>query len=45
MKELLQNKIMIGMIVFVMCITYINSVQTQKYEESIKIDDVVMNVN
>lgn len=44
MKEILKNKIMIGLVIFVICVTYINSVQMQKYEGNIKTDDVVMNV-
>ncbi len=44
MKELLKNKIMIGLLIFVVCVTYVNTTQLKKYEEKIKTNDVVMNV-
>ena len=44
MKELLKNKIMIGLLVFVIGVTYINTKELKKYEEKIKTDDIVMNI-
>ena len=44
MKELLKNKIMIGLLIFVIGVTYINTIELKKYEEKIKTDDIVMNI-
>ncbi len=45
MKELLKNKMTIALIIFIVGVTYINTIQLNKYEEKIKTDDIVMNVN
>lgn len=38
MKEMLKNKVMIGIAVFVIGVTYINSVQMKQYEEKVIIE-------
>ena len=35
MKELLKNKIMIGLLVFVIGVTYINTIELKKYENNV----------
>jgi hypothetical protein len=47
MKELLKSKIMIGFIIFVLGITYIDSVNVKKMEEDTKVAHdnlIVMNI-
>ena len=36
MKELLKSKIMIGFIIFVLSLTYVDSINTKKMEENTK---------
>ena len=45
MKELLKNKLMICLLIFVILVTYANTIQLKKYEDRNKINDVVININ
>lgn len=46
MKELLKSKIMIGFIIFVLGITYIDSINVKKMEENTKIaNDNLISMN